>query len=198
MGLTERWGEKEGTITSVWEVWTCQDKQPLESLSLGKASLPLGCSRRKLAPDLPSPAALPTAHCRRRFPPVGGMLCATQEALWSLGLSEIEPGIVLLLGREVPAAVSAQCARCPSLAVFFPLTELADGSSPGSACCESFPLAAFVINLSHSPWPHKLLQITTFAAVLSGNLLVVAYFSLCLCFHLFIFFHLPASPAAFQ
>lgn len=153
MGLMERSlserGEREGTITSVWEAWTHQGEQLLESLSQGQASLPLGSSWRKLAPDLPSPPALLTACCRRQFPPVGGMLCATEESVWFLGLSKIEAGIVLLLGREVPTSVSAKCTHRPSLVVFFPLAELADGFSPGSACCESFTLAAFVINLSH-------------------------------------------------
>lgn len=66
-----------------------------------------------------------------------------------MGLSKIQAGIVLLLVREVPTSVSAKCTRRPSLVVFFPLAELADGSSPGSARSEAFPLAAFVINISH-------------------------------------------------
>lgn len=61
----------------------------------------------------------------------------------------MEADIVLLLGREVPNAISAKCTHYPSLVVFFPLAEFADGSPPNSAPCESFPFAAFVINRSH-------------------------------------------------
>lgn len=152
-GLTKRclWEEekREGTITSVWEVWTHQGQQPLGNHSQGKAFLPLGSSWRKLYASLPSSHSFPSASCHRGFPPVGGMLCAAEEAVWFLGLSKIEARIVLLLGREDPTSVSDKHAQCPLLVVFFPLSELADCSSPGSACCESFPLAAFIIKFSH-------------------------------------------------
>lgn len=74
------------------------------------------------------------------------MLCSAEEVVWdSPELRQVM--FCCWKGRSQPLLLLSALIVHHKV-VFFPLAELADGYCPSSACCESFPLAAFVINLS--------------------------------------------------